>query len=326
MTLQVPVPPFDPAQHPAGPAPVFRYLATTGAALLALVLALQPDPGFSAPWPWMALFWLLQIASGLAVLQGVLYAISRQRWAVRLPLWALVLGSGVLGSALLAPLYWLIGEGLMQAVLGFPVTLDDADDPGKPELFGTAAVVQEFFDIVAQVTAAWLLISWPRLPGLLPPLLLAPSGSVRAEPAPQTPSAAMESPPRSHWRRALPSELGDDLLAVSSELQYLRVWTTRGSALVLGALQDVEQAEGVNGVRVHRSWWVNARHVQGLRRRGDALLCLLSDGRELPVSRRRRTEVLARFGDAARYAIGNAPSLQAGERAGSELASDAHLD
>jgi len=307
MTLHSPEPSADPVRNPSGPATIFRYLAATGCALLALVLALQPDPGFSAPWPWMATFWFLQIASGLAVLQGVLYLLSRQRWAGRLPLWALVPGSGVLGSAVLAPVYWLIGEGLMQAVLGFPVTLDDADDPGKPELFGMAALLQEFLDIFGQVTAAWVLISWPRLPGLLPPLLLKPALQRQPQAVPESPAVASALRPRSDWRRALPRELGDDLIAVSSELQYLRVWTTRGSALVLGALQEVEEAEGSDGVRLHRSWWAHARHVRGVRRSRDALVCLISDGRALPVSRRRRKEVLARFGNGAHYAIATAP-------------------
>lgn len=105
------------------------------------------------------------------------------------------------------------------------------------------------------------------------------------------------------WRASLPRELGDDLVAVTSELQYLRVWTTRGCALVLGALQDVEDAEGTAGMRVHRSWWVHARHVRSVRGRGAGAVCTLSDGREVPVSRRRKTQVLARFGEAALYQV-----------------------
>jgi DNA-binding LytR/AlgR family response regulator len=99
----------------------------------------------------------------------------------------------------------------------------------------------------------------------------------------------------------LPSELGDDLIAVTSELQYLRVWTSRGCALVLGSLQQVEDEEGAAGIRLHRSWWVHARHVRSVRRRGEGAVCELSNGREVPVSRRRKTDVLVRFGDGTRY-------------------------
>ena len=61
--------------------------------------------------------------------------------------------------------------------------------------------------------------------------------------------------------------------------------------------------EGGAGMRVHRSWWVSARHVRAVRRQGDGAVCALSDGREVPVSRRRKADVLARFGDNARYDV-----------------------
>ena len=308
---------------PASAVSIARYLGATGLSLWALVMALRPDPGFSAPWPWMALFWVLQIGIGLVVLQSVLYRMSRVQGGWPWPLWLLVVGSGVLGSAVLTPVYWLIGEGLMQQVLGFASTIDDADDPGSPAGFGLASLMQEFGDIAGPVTAAWVLISWPRLQGLLPPLVVVPQALPAQDDSPAPGSlAGLTTPPaasipsgdlpqglppegveqaRPPWRAVLPPELGDDLIAVASELQYLRVWTTRGHALVLGTLQDVEDAEGAAGIRVHRSWWVHARHVRAIRRQGDGATCELSDGRAVPISRRRRAEVLARFGDAARY-------------------------
>jgi hypothetical protein len=303
-----------------------RYLGGTGCALWALMMALRPDPGFSAPWPWMGLFWCLQIGVGLAVLQSVFYLLSRTAWLSHSRLWLLFIGSGVVGSALLAPLYWLIGEGLMQQTLGFPVTIDDDDDFGIPLAFGLRAVLQEFGDIVGQVTAAWVLISWPRLPGLLPPLVLPQPDPPLPEPAVPPPPQAAAPPPQAGWRTALPSELGSDLIAVCSELQYLRVWTTRGTALVLGALQEVEEAEGAAGMRIHRSWWVHARHVRGVRRSGAGAVCKLSDGREIPVSRRRKLDVLARFGDGARYDVAAAPSATPTQRPGSKLPAQANLD
>lgn len=285
-----------------------RYLGGAGAALWALIMALQPEVGFIAPLPWMAFFWFLQVGVGLVVLQSVFYLLSRTRWLSRLPLWVLVLTSGVASSAVLAPLYWLIGEGLMQHTMGFPSLLDDDGDSGVLLPFGPAALVEEFGDIVGQVTTAWLLISWPRLQGLLPPLILAPQALDPLVSVTYLPEQSSMTRPGAAWRAALPSELGDDLIAVRSELQYLRVWTVRGTALVLGALQDVEAVEGNTGMRVHRSWWVNARHVRGVRRSGDGAVCILSDGREIPVSRRRKAEVLARFGDGARFDIAPAPA------------------
>jgi hypothetical protein len=274
---------------PASASSIARYLSGAGLALWALVMALAPDVGIDAPWAWMAVFWILQIGVGLTVLQLVLYLLSRTEHVVRWPLWLLVIVSGVLGSVVLAPLYWLIGEGLMLQTLGFAATNDD--DLDAKLVFGLTAVVYEFVDIVAPVTTAWIVVSWPRLQGLIPPLVSNDPTSDDAPP--QSSLAEGELAAAASWRAAIPRELGDDVIAVKSELQYLRVFTARGSALILGALQEIEDAEGQTGMRVHRSWWVHAQHIHAVRKKGDAAVCVLSDGREVPVSRRRKADVLA---------------------------------
>jgi hypothetical protein len=288
----------------AAPRSMALYLCGAGAALWALIMVLGPDPGFTANWPWLALFWALQIGIGLAVLHRVLHLLRRLPKLSTWPAWLLVAVSGVVGSFVLAPVYWLIGEILMQQALGFPATIDDDDDLAPQLGFGLAVMLREFSDVVGPVTAAWLLISWPRLYSQAAPLVSVPQAEApMPAPLPLPSPAQSTSPEPPAWRAALPRELGVDLIAVSSELQYLRVWTTRGNALVLGSLQDVEDGEGAGGMRVHRSWWVSARHVRSIRRSGDAAICDMSDGRQVPVSRRRKAEVLARFGDGARYEI-----------------------
>ena len=280
---------------------IARYLGGTGLALWAFVMALMPDPGFMAPWLWMALFWALQIGVGLTILQTILYLMSRVDSKGRMPLWSLVAMSGLCGSVVLAPIYWLIGEGLMQQFMGFAETIDTDELRSVERTLGWAALVEEWLEISGPVIAGWALISWPRLQGLLPPLVQKTNRSV------DEPLVALSQEPKvievsvRSWREALPKELGDDVMAVKSELQYLRVWTTRGAALVLGSLQEVEDEEGSAGMRVHRSWWVHARHVRTVRRRDEAAICELSDGREVPISRRRKADAVARFGDRARY-------------------------
>ena len=280
---------------------IARHLGGTGLALWVFVMALMPDPGFMAPWLWMALFWALQIGVGLTILQTILYLMSRVDSKGRMPLWSLVAMSGLCGSVVLAPIYWLIGEGLMQQFMGFAETIDTDELRSVERTLGWAALVEEWLEISGPVIAGWALISWPRLQGLLPPLVQKTNRSV------DEPLAALSQDPKvievsvRSWREALPKELGDDVMAVKSELQYLRVWTTRGAALVLGSLQEVEDEEGSAGMRVHRSWWVHARHVRTVGRRGEAAICELSDGREVPISRRRKADAIARFGDRARY-------------------------
>lgn len=301
-----------------------RYLTFVGLALVALMVTLDPDVGFTAPLGDRLLFWFLQIATGLVVLQSVLFLMTRRLGASRMPSWSQVLLSGVFGSLVLAPIYWLIGEGLMQAWLGHPAQTDAA----RADLVGLTLhhpLLIEFADIVGPVTTAWALICLPRLHWLVPPLLHGQPLNAAADTAP--PAHAVSTPPQSAppqadtpeidslhtraavptttpstgWRERLPTELGQDVIAVSSELQYLRVWTTRGCALILGALADVESEEARRGLRVHRSWWVASEHILSVRRTATGAVCLMSDGRQVPVSRRRRAEVLSRFGDGAQY-------------------------
>jgi LytTr DNA-binding domain len=280
---------------------IARYLGGTGLALWALVMALTPDAGFMAPWLWLALFWALQIGVGLAILQTMLYLISRVDSMGRMPLWSLVAMSGLCGSVVLAPIYWLIGEGLMQQVMGFSETIDTDELRSVEQTSGWTVLVDEWLEISGPIIASWALISWPRLQGLLPPLVQNINSSVDEQLIALSQEPKVVEVSVRHWRKALPTELGDDVIAVKSELQYLRVWTTRGTALVLGSLQEVEEEEGSAGMRVHRSWWVHARHVRTVVRRGEAAICELSDGREVPISRRRKADAVARFGDRARY-------------------------
>jgi hypothetical protein len=53
---------------------------------------------------------------------------------------------------------------------------------------------------------------------------------------------------------------------------------------------------------------VHGEHVRMVRRRGEAAICELSDGREVPVSRRRKADALARFGERVRYDVMSSPS------------------
>ncbi|MFN9215657.1 MAG: LytTR family DNA-binding domain-containing protein [Gemmatimonadota bacterium] len=301
---------------------ILRYLAVAGVALLALVMALEPDVGFAAPPAARLAFWSAEIGAGLCVLQSVLYVLTRVLGASRVPTWALVGVSGLIGAALLTPLYWLIGEGVMQQWLGYPA-LPDTDAPDRGGVAIGGMLLREFGDIVGPVSASWAMICLPRLHWLVPPLLQrsAPAvafprasdiGAEAAGTAATVPAVEGSGPTpigtamsvtllRSGWRERLPREIGRDVIAVASELQYLRVWTPRGCALILGALADVEAEDAGVGLRVHRSWWVAARHVVSVRRTSSGATCMMSDGRRVPVSRRRRAEVLARFGDGARY-------------------------
>ena len=162
---------------------ILRYLTVAGLALLALMMSLEVNVGFAAPPVARLLFWSLQIATGLLVLQSLLYLLTRRYGASRVPSWSLVLVSAVLGAAVLTPIYWLIGEVLMQQWLGYPALPDD-DGDGASGALSVGVLLAEFVDIVGPLTTAWALVCLPRLHWLVPPLLHVRTGPAVAAPRP----------------------------------------------------------------------------------------------------------------------------------------------
>ena len=87
----------------------------------------------------------------------------------------------------------------------------------------------------------------------------------------------------------LPKSLGDEILCMKTEDHYLRVFTPHGNALILMRMTDAEKTTGdVEGLRVHRSWWVARAAVRRSVAAGGNISLILSNGVEVPVSRERR--------------------------------------
>jgi len=97
----------------------------------------------------------------------------------------------------------------------------------------------------------------------------------------------VQAPGRAKFLDRLPLKLrGAEVWAVEAEDHYLRLHTSKGQDLILMRLSDaIDELEGVEGARVHRSWWV-ARDAIAEAVRGDGRATLtLKDGAEVPVSR-----------------------------------------
>ncbi|MEH6663215.1 MAG: LytTR family DNA-binding domain-containing protein [Brevundimonas sp.] len=86
--------------------------------------------------------------------------------------------------------------------------------------------------------------------------------------------------------RHLPPRLGSDLLCLSMEDHYVRLHTAGGSVLVLMSLSRALRELGdIDGLQVHRSWWVARHAVTGVIEDGRKLRLRLKGGLEAPVSR-----------------------------------------
>lgn len=93
----------------------------------------------------------------------------------------------------------------------------------------------------------------------------------------------------------LPPRLGRELLCLQMEDHYVRLHTTTGSTLVLMPLgRAVAELGALEGMQVHRSWWVARHAVEGVVHDGRNLKLRLAGGLEAPVARARVGELRAR--------------------------------
>ena len=105
----------------------------------------------------------------------------------------------------------------------------------------------------------------------------------------------LKSAPEPSLRQVIPSaphSLGDDLIRVEAQDHYVRLITSTGAATVKLAFSEcVAALAPFPGARCHSSHWVRFRHVKRIARAGSAYACVLDDGTEVPVSRRRYGEL-----------------------------------
>lgn len=104
-----------------------------------------------------------------------------------------------------------------------------------------------------------------------------------------TPGAETKATPEAKPKllERLPAHQRDaDVLAVSSEDHYLRVFTNAGESLILLRLGDaLGELEGIEGAQIHRSWWVAKGAVTRAERSGRNWQLVLANGSIAPISR-----------------------------------------
>lgn len=259
------------------------YLLAIGLVLLGAFVALGSDLGLEGSVLLIGLVWALHLSVGLAVLRLGVIGLSRWQVTARWTDPLLLVGAGLLTTLVLAPFSFAIDQALM--VQGVMTDDDRLVDPRQWPI----GIAEEWTQVVGPVLLVALLLGFPawwtrrRIVEAPPPAPV---------PAPEPVMNAGSCLQR------LPPALGTELIAARAELQYVRIYTTRGDALILGALKDIAEQRD-EGQLVHRAWWVSNNHVRTLRRRGARCMLTLSNGLEVPVSRRRQQALINRFGSSA---------------------------
>ena len=258
------------------------YLLAVGAVLFGAFVAVGSDLGLEGSVLLISLVWGIHLSVGLAVLRLGVIGLSRWRVTAR---WAdpvLLVSAGLLTSLVLAPISFAIDQFL--TVRGV-MTDDDLLVSPAQWPFG---IVEEWSEVVGPTLLVALLLGFPTWW----------ARRRSAEPSSVPSAGSMAVIAGGSCLQRLPPALGTDLIAARSELQYVRIYTTRGDALILGALKDIAE-QRQDGQIVHRSWWVSDSHVRTLRRRGARCMLTLSNGLEVPVSRRRQQALINQFGSSA---------------------------
>lgn len=222
-------------------------------------------------WPGVWVYWVSLIGFGLWI-GGAINAqigplIAHAPWVMRWLLSSVAVTAPMLGIVTVA-----------QTLIGYPVPASHFPD-----------LTAKVFVITAAITGIRLM---QRGNSNIVKALSGRDDAAHHTKQETRPAAAMPAG-RGHPALAsrLPQKLkGAEIWALSAEDHYVRVHTAAGADLILMRLADaIELMDGVEGLRVHRSWWIAHAGFARFRRRTEGGIIILKDGTEAPVSRRNVT-------------------------------------
>lgn len=265
------------------------YLIAAGT-ILAFGLAFsEPSASSGLGLSARIVFWLAHVASALFFFELAQIALGRVAMFGRLPPLLLVVAVGVIGAVLFA-IFNLLLLDRIAFLIGDPTDTEPISIPG---------LMHELRNSGATSVLFWVLLNSPRLAMIArqddADAADEPPATQTATPPPGAAIAPEEaSGPLFGLLSRLPRRIGTDIVAISAELHYLRVYTRTGEALILMSFGRAVEALGViPGQAIHRSHWIALRHVVALESDGDRVICRLDTGLELPVSRTCRARLRA---------------------------------
>ncbi|MEX0304944.1 MAG: LytTR family DNA-binding domain-containing protein [Leisingera sp.] len=249
---------------------VVKYCAATSAVAAAAVTLFTPLSTAGLSFVPAALLWMIHLFASTQFVLGIAALAVRLQIAMPWP-WVL----GILGLPFLLAPVSLVVDGWFD---GSPL----AGHSGR----AGASLLAEFGAIAlpSMFCAALSVMLALRVAGLSRPQQPAP---------PVEPVSIPEAELR--LRQVLPlvpHSLGNDLVRVEAQDHYVKVVTAQGNVTIKqGFSECVGALEPFLGVQCHRSHWIRFKHVKSVKRAGSAYVCLMEDGSEVPVSRRRYSEL-----------------------------------
>ena len=219
------------------------------------------------------MYWFVVMITGALIGLGISGAIHQ---------WGRLRDRPVVEGALIAVL---IALPLTVVVVMANIFFLGATSPGAIEFIVIGGVVLVVSALLTTINYA---MARPALPATRPLEAVAPPSVEAATVGRAEPPALLSRLPM-HLRQAR-------LLALQAEDHYLRVHTDNGSALILLRMSDaMAELAGIEGKRVHRSWWVARDAIVDSSNEKGRTSLRLAVGLMVPVSRSSRPE-LARDG------------------------------
>jgi len=283
-----------------GVAPIKTSMLLVAALLSVLFTLVKPEASAGLGLLARFSFWLLHIGIGLLAILLAGYCLCFWRLA-QLPT-AISLGiTGVIGAAFAAPLYCVV------ELLYPPELITDGLDNFAAQGWWQA-ILAEFINVMPIMLMSWYAVNFPFL--FNKTVLINPAEPELPDDNPDGSDAdrrELEQRVEDLFQR-LPEVLGRDIVAISSDLHYLNVYTTLGKTLILGGLKYYAEALVDSGMQVHRSNWVAKKHIVKVHVTSADAYCLMTNGLKVPISRNKRKEVKSYFGQSIRDTLVAAPT------------------
>jgi hypothetical protein len=277
-----------------------RSIAIVGALLVVTFVVIEPDASQGLGVGARVVFWTIHVGLGLAALYAASWLVL-PRIMNSLPAWLVLLVAGIGGALLLAPAGYLVEESL-------PTSLRAVEDDDEwLHVFASRGwwqgIVVEFVESAPGTLCVWVIINLPffahrrSFDGGRHPDGNGSTGPVDLDKAE---AGRYAENARAEFISRLPESLGTNVIAISSDLHYLHVYTDLGRCMILGSLQHAAESMGEAGLRVHRAHWVARRAIVKIVKNGQQWYCLLSNDLKIPISRRNKSTVAGWFGHSTR--------------------------
>jgi hypothetical protein len=225
-------------------------------------------------------FWMGGIAIGMIIHIPLFYAAALVGTQYRLPVWVWVSLSAVIAAV---PMTFVI-NGIFATMIGAS-NLDS-----MPQLYP--------FVFAISLPMQWVSY-WTRgqnEPAPSASLVTKPLQSVQPVevPLPEVAATPIVAPSGPKLLSRLPARIGRNIVCLEMEDHYVRIHTALGDGMIHMRMADaVPELEGIEGMLVHRSWWVAREAITGWSRDGKTLMLRLSNGKSVPVARDRQPLVKA---------------------------------